>query len=142
MSDIYKYLTFYLMTIPKLFDELPQILSSLDSGEVIMTSNIQDIGLRNAIDHILGFLPTIQTKDGWIREKTTSVIGHIFSKFLEDNVIKQPSSLSLRFFIISYHIISCYNLLLLLLFYYYFIIIIYYYYYLVKHKHQDRHHYI
>ena len=102
--EIYKYLTYYLLTVPKLFDELPQILSSLDSGEIIMTSNIQDVALRDAIDHILGFLPTIQTKDGWIREKTTSVIGHIFSTFLEDNVIKQPSSLSLRFFIISCHI--------------------------------------
>ena len=96
-SDLYKYLTYYLLTVPKLFDELPQILSSLDSGEIIMTSNIQDIGLRDAIDHIFRFLPAIQTRDGWIREKTVSVIGHVFSKFLEDNVIKQPSSLSLRF---------------------------------------------
>ena len=97
--EIYKYLTYYLLTVPKLFDELPQILSSLDSGEIIMTSNIQDVALRDAIDHILGFLPTIQSKDGWIKEKTSiSVIGHIFIKFLKDSVIKQPSTLSLRFY--------------------------------------------
>ena len=61
-DDIYKYLTWYLLKVPKLFDELPQILSSLDAGEVIGTSFIQDTVMRDALDHIMSFLPTVQTK--------------------------------------------------------------------------------
>ena len=118
-DDIYKYLTYYLLTVPKLFDELPQILSSLDAGEAIGTSFIQDASMRDALDHIMTFLPTTQTKgnyiinnivtkgnyfiiiDGWIKaSSSTCVIGHVFSKFLKENVIVQPSSLSIRLFII------------------------------------------
>lgn len=61
-DDIYKYLTLYLLKIPKLFDELPEILSSLDAGEVIGTAFIKDTPMREALDHIMSFLPTIQTK--------------------------------------------------------------------------------
>ena len=137
-SDLYKYLTYYLLTVPKLFDELPQILSSLDSGEIIMTSNIQNIGLRDAIDHILGFLPTIQTKDGWIRDKTMCVIGHIFSKFLDDKVIKQPSSLSLRLFktLVTNVIIIIITVIVIIIIIIIIIINV------VKLKRQDRHLYI
>jgi len=114
-DDIYKYLTYYLLTIPKLFDELPQILTSLDAGEAIGTSFIQDTSMRDALDHIMTFLPTTKTKgndiiminnnivtnitiiiDGWIKSSSSSVIGHVFSKFLKDKVIVQPSSLSIR----------------------------------------------
>jgi len=76
-DDIYKYLTWYLLKVPKLFDELPQILSSLDAGEVIGTSFIQDTVMRDALDHIMSFLPTVQTKGNNVIITLTLLIHYI-----------------------------------------------------------------
>lgn len=87
-----------ILKFPKLLEELPSMISTLDAGQFISIESISDLEQRNLLTEIALKLPLHYDKEDrlWFKnDKDISISGYILNFLLDDGCIKQPTELSI-----------------------------------------------
>lgn len=91
------YLTGALLSYPKLFEELPQILIAMDKGEYINIEAISNTVMRDGLLHIMRQIPVVSREpgQGWYRNDPKTTVSSFILKYLVDcKMVIEPRKLS------------------------------------------------
>ena len=97
-SKLADMLSWGLLQFPELFNDLPMIMASLDSGQIISPDSLSNKPLGTYLKKLLEQLPLkYLERQGYCKEKSspiTSISGYILNELLLSKSIVQPSDLT------------------------------------------------